>query len=65
MRRSWQEITAAKRASRDRVIEEYSRSDKPPRLVEVTSIEDISELRKLLISGSLTAEDAIQAYIER
>lgn len=63
---AWTEVVAAKRAIRDKHIEEHrSTSVNSSPAAKITKISDIDSLTRLIESGDVSAEDVVKAYIAK
>lgn len=63
---AWTEVVAAKRAIRDRHIEEHrSMSMNSSPTAKITKVSDIDSLTRLIESGDVSAEDVVKAYIAK
>ena len=66
MQRSWSDVVAAKRAQRDALMYSHRITESGPALdTAITDITDVSELRHLLQTRQVSAEDVVHAYINK
>ncbi|KAI4718768.1 acetamidase [Aureobasidium sp. EXF-10727] len=64
MKESWQQTVAAKIDARDALIQAHCTSTDAKKPGDITAIDDVGRLTQLLSSGSVTAENVVQAYIK-
>jgi len=66
MRRPWTEIAEAKRAERQARIDDHAQRPVDPNAqAQITQIDSVEALTKLLESGQISAEDVVAAYIDK